>query len=364
MNHNSTHNRWIRLIPPTAWYILWSVGQKAGATNVESVSCFQSHPRQRSVARFATTLCETPAGHWHEYAIHGRSFTTNADQYFRQHGRIPEPRVKHAVLTPATEQAATDRSGILVIGDVHGCYDELLQLHRKAIAANDGRDFSYVILVGDLCNKGPYSVRVIRHVRMTPYWSSIRGNHDDSALAASLGDPRKQSKSNYSWIFNVNPASTDSLSDDDIQWMAELPYSLRIPKDIVGSDKDVVIVHAGLVPGVDLQDQSIDDMVTLREVVQTSHDAVDVYCQASQKGGKRIPWAQVWTSKAGQFSVIFGHDARRGLQQYPDALGLDTGACYGKSLTGVILHPDGKRTLVSVPSAKVYTPVSGSAVAQ
>jgi hypothetical protein len=54
------------------------------------------------------------------------------------------------------------------------------------------------------------------------------------------------------------------------------------------------------------------------------------------------PWASIWSGK----QVVFGHDARRGLQIH-----FDTGACYGKYLTGIILP---SKTIVSVPSKKNY----------
>ena len=62
-----------------------------------------------------------------------------------------------------------------------------------------------------------------------------------------------------------------------------------------------------------------------------------------------IPWAQEWR---GPPMVIFGHDARRGLQFHDWAIGLDTGACYGKELTGIILP---HRKLVNVPSKQQST---------
>jgi hypothetical protein len=60
------------------------------------------------------------------------------------------------------------------------------------------------------------------------------------------------------------------------------------------------------------------------------------------------PWAEVWQ---GPPRVIFGHDARRGLQQHDWAIGLDTGAVYGKQLTGIILP---EQTLVSVDAVTTH----------
>uniref|UniRef100_A0A7S2E9D7 Uncharacterized protein n=1 Tax=Trieres chinensis TaxID=1514140 RepID=A0A7S2E9D7_TRICV len=109
-------------------------------------------------------------------------------------------------------------------------------------------------------------------------------------------------------------------------------------------------------------------MVTLREVVPyTGEDGAVTFaphktCKAKAGTLGResanvdpVPWASAWK---GPSCVIFGHDARRGLQR-PEgdmALGLDTGACYGKKLTGVIL-PEG--SIVTVDSLKTYSPIRG-----
>ena len=48
------------------------------------------------------------------------------------------------------------------------------------------------------------------------------------------------------------------------------------------------------------------------------------------------PWAQRWR---GPTQIVFGHDARRNLQVEDFATGIDTGCCYGRQLTALVLNP-------------------------
>jgi bis(5'-nucleosyl)-tetraphosphatase (symmetrical) len=252
------------------------------------------------------------------------------------------------------------RPSILIIGDVHGCYDEMMQLYQSAGAPE------IVILVGDLVNKGPHSAKVVRHVRSTPGWFAVRGNHDDGTLRAAMGDPTEQlaAKSNkkYDWLFgkteeddNGSPGSCCVLSQDDLQWLHDLPYTIRIPATD-REESDILIVHAGLVPGIPLEAQSNATMMTLRTVVSVlvseekdgQQQSSSYHYSASSGGSGGMPWASVWT---GPDFVIFGHDARRGLQRERHALGLDTGACYGKQLTGIVLP---SKTINQVDSLRTY----------
>ena len=101
-----------------------------------------------------------------------RTRTTPADLYFKKHKCIPKPRIMHATLDPFTENPSSKRKNILVIGDVHGCFEEMKLLHEAAKKKNGGMPFRYVILVGDLCMKGPDSAKVGLDVHETSYLSA------------------------------------------------------------------------------------------------------------------------------------------------------------------------------------------------
>lgn len=63
----------------------------------------------------------------------------------------------------------------------------------------------------------------------------------------------------------------------------------------------------------------------------------------SSKVDQGEAWASLWP---GPDHVYFGHDARRGLQLWPFATGLDTGCLYGNVLTGVFIGSDDPEFLV------------------
>lgn len=297
-----------------------------------------------------------------------RTRQTPADLFYHEHGFLMKPPVMHAILNATSVATSADKKGILVIGDVHGCLEELKLLYKAALKENGGISFRLVIMVGDLCVKGPDSAKVVRCVRNRPDWLAVRGNNDNFALKAAFGDTYFHKNRAYKWVSDAE----NGLSDDDVMYLSTLPYTITIPKDVLNQDSkgdektiDTTIVHAGLIPGVDLRDQHFTNMIGLREIepILNSSSAADIvgYAAPLTENGKTrearrlrrgipVPWASVWR---GPNRVIFGHDATRGLQQYKEdwAIGIDTGAVYGKQLTGLILPG---RRLVHIDAIKKH----------
>lgn len=185
-------------------------------------------------------------------------------------------------------------------------------------------------------NKGPKSAGVVAAARANGYLA-VRGNHDDALLfaherreaARARGDvPQDDEKYAYA----------DELSTEDAQYLRNLPYTISLPT--LGA----LVVHAGLVPGVALEAQDPAGMYTMRNLVKggLSYSWTD-------KPSHGTPWAAEWRGAA---HVYFGHDAKRGLQQCARATGLDTGCCYGRSLSAMVLP---ERRLVQVPALRVYS---------
>lgn len=303
-----------------------------------------------------------------------RTHTTSVDNFYRKKGQLPKPNKIHVSLedlirnderpsghgTKCQRKKDEKINKILVIGDVHGCLNELKHLVDKGVKdENNGQPFDAIILVGDLVNKGPLSAEVIKYVRKQRGWYTVRGNHDDSALLAALGDENRLGQAKYQWLHNK------TLSDDDILWISELPYTITVPSFLwdQGSNMeyvDTIIVHAGLVPRKELVDQDVLSMITIRDVIPTNdgfsyqHFKRNDDLKEGQKTRQPIPWSKVWNDNKGPALIIFGHDAKRKLQYTEYAIGLDTGAVYGGSLTGCILPT---KKIVSVKSNKQYCPI-------
>jgi len=212
-------------------------------------------------------------------------------------------------------------SRYLVVGDVHGCIDELRELLD---AYRDGRRVAFV---GDLVAKGPDSKGVVALARSLDA-IGVRGNHDQKVL-------RWREEEGPVELAPEHRAVAAALDQDDWAWLLALPYHARL--DDVGA----IVVHGGLVPGVPLEEQRPEHELNMRSIRPVG--------TPSKRIGDGVPWASLWP---GPELVVFGHDAVRGLQRYPHAVGLDTGCVYGGRLSGLLLP---ERALVQVAAHNRYS---------
>ena len=217
----------------------------------------------------------------------------------------------------------------IVVGDVHGCLDELEELLRVAGFAPGDR----LVQVGDLVAKGPDSQGVVRLMRERG-GEAVVGNHDLHALRARQEKGGKLKPERQQLL--------DTLTPEDWAYLEALPRWLRLGREKESDRHETAVVHAGALPGLSLERQDPDWLVTMRSITKDGMPSKKI---------EGTPWAAAW---AGPERLVFGHDAVRGLQQYAMATGLDTGCVYGRRLTGLLLP---ERKLVSVPARRAYVPI-------
>lgn len=242
--------------------------------------------------------------------------------------KLPYPETPHLVLN---EDAIRGRK-VLIVGDVHGCLREMEELLQEAKSKFPDQEI-LPIFVGDLLSKGPFPVETLKKLQKIEHYA-VRGNHDEAILRQVLSLKKEelyQLPPKYSWVPNLS---------DDIGYLRELPYTISIPS------LSVIIVHAGLVPGIPLTEQELTNMIIMRNFEKSREGTLS----AAELTNEGEAWASFWP---GPDHVYFGHDARRKLQKHAHATGLDTGCVYGNQLTGAVVTKDSTE-LIHVKAKQVY----------
>ncbi|XP_064458947.1 serine/threonine-protein phosphatase 1-like [Ornithodoros turicata] len=247
---------------------------------------------------------------------------------------LPLPSIPHLTLS---KEFVDSFDHILVVGDVHGCFDELVELLEKS---NSSKPDTLKLFVGDVINKGPKSEEVLDFLmNNNTTCQSVRGNHDEVVLREYL---RSRSPG---YILAPQNCWIKKLSADQIHFLQELPYTISVPS------LNAVVVHAGLVPGKGVEGTSIEEMVGMRDILFK-----DPWEEGGLQGTKKVvegsvPWGSLWNGPA---HVYFGHDAIRLMQRWPHCTGLDTGCVYGKDLTGIFIKGPRQGEVVSAKAHSVY----------
>jgi hypothetical protein len=194
----------------------------------------------------------------------------------------------------------------IVVGDIHGCYDELQTLLTRLNFGSDDK----LIAVGDLTVKGPKNLEVLELFSQDSRFSSVVGNHDLALVKYFKGDSDHLKNTQMKAFKNVLAGGRKLL-----EYLASLPSYIEL--------KSHVVVHAGLRPKVDLKDQVIEDLVELRTL---GSDRTD-------RDGK--PW---YLEYDGEKTVLFGHWPAPLPRRGKKAIGLDTGCVYGYQLTAYTIE--------------------------
>ncbi|MFT3694564.1 MAG: metallophosphoesterase family protein [Kofleriaceae bacterium] len=200
----------------------------------------------------------------------------------------------------------------LIVGDIHGCYRELLELFDAAALGAD----DVVVSVGDLVDRGPDPADVVRWFRAREGAVVLMGNHE-----------RKHVREVFSYSQEVTRVQMGDDYADAVQWMRGLPYFYETP--------DVRVVHAACIPGTPL--------------AQTPEEILAGTTSGEAKLKKLIPngwWHEHYSDAK---PIVFGHHVTgpEPLLRDGKIFGIDTGCVHGHRLTAL-----------SVPDMKLYSVAS------
>lgn len=227
-----------------------------------------------------------------------------------------------------------------VIGDIHGCINELMQLMHLILGKAKSEDT--IVFLGDYIDRGPHSDHVIEYlielkkksgVGGFPKIIVLMGNHEDM-FCDWCDDSANQSLSR--WYFENGAVSTlTSYRDNEQIWRDQgkimrnfltVKGNFAIPNDHVEFIKELpemyvddrgIYVHAGLIPRVELEHQPREQVLWIR------HD----FIFSTYDWGKR---------------VFFGHSPQKNGQPLVEKnkVGIDTACVYKGKLTCAVVDDD------------------------
>jgi bis(5'-nucleosyl)-tetraphosphatase (symmetrical) len=260
---------------------------------------------------------------------------------------------------------------VYAIGDLQGCYNEFRELLDR-LNFEPARDTLW--LTGDLVNRGPHSLEVLRFVRDLRHSAiTVLGNHDLHLLAVSLGKHRHVSRNDTLDAFLAAPDREELLD-----WLRRQP--------LLHHDAALgwTMVHAGLSPAWDMRlarscatevetalrgpdfPSFVDHMYgnepvhwqdelagwerlryTVNCLTRLRYCHEDGSLALAHKGAPEmvepglLPWFRVPGRRTAGARVVCGHWSTLGLYRGEDVLAIDTGCLWGGALTAARLDtPD------------------------
>jgi len=217
----------------------------------------------------------------------------------------------------------------IIVGDVHGCRIELEALLDRVGFSTGDR----LVFVGDLVARGPDSLGVLDVARRTGA-IVVRGNHEQKLLDWKLAQARAlpTDATGKPLLGKMHRDLARALRPVDWTLLETSPLYVDLP------EHGGRVVHAGLLPGLPIEEQPAESMLRIRTVRIAGGPGIS---KPAKVGGTKVVkksalvlWGAVY---AGPPQVVFGHNAAPGLQLHAWATGLDTGCVYGGRLTALVL---------------------------
>ncbi|HHI87747.1 MAG TPA: serine/threonine protein phosphatase [Candidatus Cloacimonetes bacterium] len=204
-----------------------------------------------------------------------------------------------------------DYKRLIVVGDIHGQYDMLVDLMDKIKPTKD----DFFVFIGDYIDRGHNSKKVIEFlINFEDQFPSvfIKGNHEDMLMAylgldeeAIYGDSYPFNGGEFtalSYGGNAVDELKDLMPDEHIGFIKKTSVNFET--------KNFFFCHGGIIPGIPFEDQTRETMLWIRYQFFEYPTGLDKV-------------------------VVFGHTPQQKVRIEEDKIGIDTGAGYFKKLSAI-----------------------------
>ncbi|SCU94110.1 LADA_0G06612g1_1 [Lachancea dasiensis] len=261
---------------------------------------------------------------------------------------IPSPSLPLIATQRVVNASQHDRW--IFVGDVHGMFKEFQELMQQVDAS---RPNTKVVLLGDFIVKGPDSAKMIHYLRENANSTHcVLGNHEIDVMFAYLNkkglrtnfaqdkgsrwDPLEFSTESYipsrDQVSSQHGLLAQQLGQSNLAALASL-CSAELQINLTPTGQTLVAVHAGLAPEYQEFDSlNIKSITTMKYMLPKDHSKTSKF-----KFDKARRWFKLWTRESAPegVTVLYGHDAGRGLNLRHSTKGLDSACVSGGKLSAL-----------------------------
>jgi protein phosphatase len=256
-------------------------------------------------------------------------------------GKVKAAIMKHLLPEPDPPHERYD-----IIGDVHGCFAELMDLmdrlgHKwiEKLGIHKPEQGRRIVFVGDLTDRGPRSVVVLRYAMyMVEHGHAlwVEGNHDDKLKRWAHGN---KVSLNHGLAKTVHDLEREGCGKAGLH-----EFLKGLPQYAILDHGRLIVVHAAWREGMEY------DKPGVRRT----------WCLYGPTTGKtlenglpdRIDWAADRRIRSSASpTIVYGHQPQEKVRDLNRTLGIDTGCCFGGSLTA-LRWPE--KEIVQVPALDVW----------
>ena len=237
---------------------------------------------------------------------------------------------------PEISASAPPGRRIYAVGDVHGCAAELDALMDLIAADADGVADARIVFLGDYVDRGPDTPGVLDRLiaigAAHPQTVFLKGNHE-AALLDFLHAPEdmrhwldwggEETLRNYG-VDGSPSRPGEEIAAELVEAMPDDHFAFLTALDLKHIEGDYLFVHAGVRPGVALEDQDEQDLLWIR---------------------KRFHNAAPHERPA--YTVVHGHERTQKALDAGWRIGVDTGACWTGRLTAVVIEDRTRRFITA-----------------